>query len=55
MPRLIEIVQQEVGYNCFGKGVVDKVRKTKSKKMLCRLYELFHGIGNLPLLFVVSC
>ena len=55
MPRLIEIVQQEVGYNCFGKGVVDKVRKTKSKKMLCRLYKLFHGIGNLPLLFVVSC
>ncbi|KAL7542288.1 hypothetical protein ACHAXR_011638 [Thalassiosira sp. AJA248-18] len=51
MPYLLEIAQQQVGYNGFGKGVVENVRKRKSSNTLRRLYEVVHG-WNIPLLFV---
>ena len=53
MPRLLELVQQEVGYGGFGKGVFDYVRKMKSTRELRRLYQVVTE-WNTPLLVMVS-
>ena len=58
MPKLLEISQQEIGYNGFGKGVADEMYKTRSRwapkdQNLRRIYEVVQG-WNTPLLFVVS-
>ena len=53
MPRLLELVQQEIGFNGFGKGVFDKVRKMKSTRELRRLYQVVTE-WNTPLLVMVS-
>ena len=53
IPRLLELVQQEIGFNGFGKGVFDKVRKMKSTRELRRLYQVVTE-WNTPLLVMVS-
>ena len=55
MPRLLEMVQQEIGYNGFGEGMPDmKIKKRKSGNELRRIYEVMQGWPALPLLFMVS-
>ena len=52
MPRLLELAQQELGYNGFGKGIVEKTRKRRPSNedpTLERLYKVVHG-WNIPLL-----
>ena len=56
MPRLLEIAQQEFGYNGFGKGIASYMHTYNrwSKDLtLRRIYEVVQG-WNTPLLFVVS-
>ena len=55
MPRLIELVQQEMGYGEFG-GEVWKapIRAKGSNPCLTRVYEVVHGWSMMPSLFAVS-
>jgi len=55
MPRLIELVQQEMGYGEFG-GEVWKapVRAKGSNPCLTRVYEVVQGWSMMPSLFAVS-
>lgn len=54
MPRLLELVQQEIGYHGFGKGDVVYEMKRRSRGVvdptLQRVYEVVQG-WNAPLLF----
>ena len=55
VPHLLELVQQEVGYKGFGKGIVKSVHKRRGKgncdPTLGRVYELVQGCTFLPNLF----
>jgi hypothetical protein len=56
MPYLLEIVQQDVGYRGFGKGVVKSTNKHRANGLdptLNRLYAVVTG-WNTPLLVLVS-
>ena len=54
MPRLLELVQQELGYNGFGTDVTYTRRRNSYNKdpTLRRLYEVFTS-WNIPLLVAV--
>ena len=54
IPRLLELVQQEVGYNGFGKGVFERTNKRRSGEdpTLDRVYQTITEWPSLPLLFV---
>ena len=55
MPRLIELVQQEMGYGKYGRGIWKApVRKKGSNPCLTRVYEVVHGWSMMPSLFAVS-
>lgn len=51
MPKLLELVQQEVGCKGFGNGIVDSVKKRNTINRLNRLYETIHQWPSFPLLF----
>ena len=55
MPCLLEIAQQEIGYDGFGEGVVGEANKKRYgvDPTLNRLYAVIKG-WNTPLLFNVS-
>ena len=56
MPRLLELVQQEMGYGGFGTEVWKApVRAKGSNPCLSRVYEVIHGWSMMPSLFAVSC
>ena len=58
MPRLLELVQQEMGYNGCGEEVWKakaKKRKRNDSQCLTRVYGVVHGWSMLPSLFAVSC
>ncbi|KAL9187126.1 hypothetical protein ACHAXT_010846 [Thalassiosira profunda] len=55
MPRLLHLVQQEIGYGGFGKGIVEKTKKRRKggfNPTLRRVHEVVSGWNQLPLLFV---
>jgi hypothetical protein len=55
MPRLIELVQQEMGYGKYGRGIWKApVRRKGSNPCLTRVYEVVHGWSMMPSLFAVS-
>jgi len=55
MPRLLEFVQQQVGYDGYGKNIWKVNRKERGKNpVLSRIYEVMTGWSMLPSLFEVS-
>jgi len=55
MPRLIELVQQEMGYGKYGRGIWKApIRAKGSNPCLTRVYEVVHGWSMMPSLFAVS-
>ena len=55
IPRLLELIQQEVGYKGFGKGVFERTnkhRKGGNDPTLGRVFQTIHEWPSLPLLFV---
>lgn len=55
MPRLLELVQQELGYGRYGREVWKApIRAKGSNPCLTRVYEVVHGWTMLPSLFAVS-
>ena len=54
MPRLLELVQQEIGFNGFGKGIAEKSTEKQSTRELRRLYQVVTE-WNTPELVLVSC
>jgi hypothetical protein len=55
MPRLIELVQQEMGYGKYGRGIWKApIRAKGSNPRLTRVYEVVHGWSMMPSLFAVS-
>ena len=52
MPRLLELVQQELGYNGFGKDVTPERTYYNKDPRLRRLHEVFTS-WNIPLLVAV--
>ena len=55
MPRLLELVQQELGYGRYGREVWKApIRAKGSNPCLTRVYEVVHGWTMLPSLFSVS-
>ena len=56
MPRLLELVQHEMGYGKYGRDVWKApVRAKGSNPRLTRVYEVIHGWSMMPSLFAVSC
>jgi len=53
MPRLLELVQQEIGFNGFGEGIAEKSTEKQSTRELHRLYQVVTE-WNTPLLVMVS-
>eukprot|EP00984_Skeletonema_dohrnii_P007589 scaffold2773_cov119-Skeletonema_dohrnii-CCMP3373.AAC.3 len=52
MPRLLEFVQQQVGYGGYGKNIWKVNRKERGKNhVLSRIYEVMTGWSMLPSLF----
>jgi len=52
MPRLLELVQQEMGYGKYGREVWKAPNRAKgSNPRLTRVYEVVHGWSMLPSLF----
>ena len=51
MPKLLELVQQEVGCKKFGKGIVKSVMKRNTINRLSNLYEAIHQWPAFPSLF----
>jgi hypothetical protein len=55
MPRLIELVQQEMGYGKYGRGIWKApIRAKGSNPRLTRVYEVVQGWSMMPSLFAVS-
>jgi len=55
MPRLLEFVQQQVGYGGYGKNIWKVNRKERGKNpALSRIYEVMTGWSMMPSLFEVS-
>ena len=55
MPRLLELVQQQMGYGKYGREVWKApVRAKGSNPRLTRVYEVIHGWSMVPSLFAVS-
>jgi Ran GTPase-activating protein (RanGAP) involved in mRNA processing and transport len=55
MPRLIELVQQQMGYGKYGREVWKApIRAKGSNPRLTRVYEVVHGWSMMPSLFAVS-
>ena len=55
MPRLLELVQFEMGYGKYGREVWKApIRRKGSNPRLTRVYEVIHGWTMLPSLFEVS-
>jgi len=52
IPRLIELVQQEIGCKGYGEGIVRSVRKRNSINRLSNIYEAIHQWPSFPLLFM---
>ncbi|KAL9187107.1 hypothetical protein ACHAXT_010827 [Thalassiosira profunda] len=55
MPRLLHLVQQEIGYGGFGEGIAKKMRKRRKNRFdptLRRVHKVISGWNQLPLLFV---
>ncbi len=56
MPRLLELVQQQMGYGKYGREVWKApIRKKGSNPRLTRVYEVIHSWSMMPSLFAVSC
>ena len=51
MPKLLELLQQEVGCKGFGEGIVKSVRKRNTINRLSNLYEAIHQWPAFPSLF----
>ena len=51
MPKLLEIVQQEMGCNGFGEGIVKSVKKRNTINRLSNIYEAIHQWPAFPSLF----
>ena len=55
MPRLIELVQLQMGYGKYGRGIWKApIRAKGSNPRLTRVYEVVHGWSMMPSLFAVS-
>jgi len=55
MPRLLELVQQQMGYGKYGRGVLKApVRAKGSNPRLTRVYEVVHGWSMITSLCAVS-
>ena len=55
MPRLLELVQLELGYGRYGREVwKTPIRAKGSNPRLTRVYEVMQGWSMLPSLFAVS-
>ena len=52
MPRLLELVQQELGYNGFGTNISPGRRRYNTDPTLRRVHEVFTS-WNIPLLVEV--
>ena len=55
MPRLLELVQLEMGYGGYGRGVWKApIRRKGSNPRLARVYRVIHSWSMMPTLFAVS-
>ena len=56
MPRLLELVQHEMGYGALREVWKAPGRKKGSNpRLITRVYEVIHGWSMMPSLFAVSC
>ena len=51
MPRVLELVQQEIGCHGYGEGIVESVKKRNTINRLSNLYELISLLPDFHLLF----
>jgi len=51
MPKLLQLVQQEIGCNGYGEGIVKSVKKRNTINRLSNIYEAIHQWPAFPSLF----
>jgi len=52
MPKLLELVQQEIGCHGYGEGIVKSVKKRNTINRLSNIYEAIHQWPSFPSLFM---